>query len=57
MDILFLLFSFCSLSPTLTKQLHSRKKAEVGAQQWRNAQESILSQEKRNAASVDTIIR
>ncbi|KAK7341752.1 hypothetical protein VNO80_24691 [Phaseolus coccineus] len=36
---------------------YCRKKAEVGAQQWRNAQESILSQEKRNAASVDTIIR
>ncbi|XP_061361837.1 kinesin-like protein KIN-5D [Gastrolobium bilobum] len=32
-------------------------KAEVGAQQWRNAQESMLSLEKRNAASVDTIVR
>ncbi|XP_015952328.1 kinesin-like protein KIN-5D [Arachis duranensis] len=31
-------------------------KAEVGSQQWRNAQESLLSLEKRNAASVDTII-
>ncbi|XP_022634171.1 kinesin-like protein KIN-5D [Vigna radiata var. radiata] len=36
---------------------YCRKKAELGAQQWRNAQESILSQEKRNAASVDSIIR
>ncbi|KAK7261422.1 hypothetical protein RIF29_27732 [Crotalaria pallida] len=32
-------------------------KAEVGSQQWKNAQESLLSLEKRNAASVDTIIR
>jgi len=52
-----LIILFCSLSPTLTKQLYSREKAGVGAQQWRNAQESILSQQKRNAASVDTIIR
>ncbi|CAI8592385.1 unnamed protein product [Vicia faba] len=32
-------------------------KAEVGSQQWRNAQESLLSLEKKNAASVDTIVR
>ncbi|CAL5200221.1 unnamed protein product [Lathyrus oleraceus] len=32
-------------------------KAEVGSQQWRNAQESLLSLEKRNAASVDTIVQ
>ncbi|KAF7805531.1 kinesin-like protein KIN-5D [Senna tora] len=32
-------------------------KAKVGAQQWRNAQESLLSLEKRNAASVNTIVR
>ncbi|XP_019436239.1 PREDICTED: kinesin-like protein KIN-5D isoform X2 [Lupinus angustifolius] len=32
-------------------------KAEVGSQQWKNAQESLLSLEKRNAASVDSIIR
>ncbi|KAI4353497.1 hypothetical protein L6164_002442 [Bauhinia variegata] len=32
-------------------------KARVGAQQWRNAQESLLSLEKKNAASVDTIVR
>ncbi|CAL0321913.1 unnamed protein product [Lupinus luteus] len=32
-------------------------KAEVGSQQWKNAQESLLSLEKRNAASVDTIIK
>ncbi|OIW05778.1 hypothetical protein TanjilG_23564 [Lupinus angustifolius] len=32
-------------------------KVEVGAQQWRNAQESLLSLEKRNASSVDDIIR
>ncbi|CAL0324230.1 unnamed protein product [Lupinus luteus] len=32
-------------------------KAEVGSQQWKNAQESLLSLEKRNAASADSIIR
>lgn len=32
-------------------------KAEVGSQQWRNAQDSLLSLEKRNAGSVDTIVR
>lgn len=32
-------------------------KAEVGSQQWRNAQDSLLSLEKRNAASVETIVR
>ncbi|RDX78228.1 Kinesin-like protein KIN-5D [Mucuna pruriens] len=32
-------------------------KAKVGSQQWRKAQESLLSLEKRNAASVDTIVR
>ncbi|KAI4356104.1 hypothetical protein L6164_000151 [Bauhinia variegata] len=32
-------------------------KAKVGAQQWRNAQESLLSLEKKNAASVETIVR
>ncbi|CAL0334066.1 unnamed protein product [Lupinus luteus] len=32
-------------------------KVEVGAQQWRNAQESLLSLEKTNASSVDDIIR
>ncbi|KAK7257751.1 hypothetical protein RIF29_31964 [Crotalaria pallida] len=32
-------------------------KAEVGAQNWRNAQESLLSLEKRNAAFLDVIIR
>ncbi|RDX72318.1 Kinesin-like protein KIN-5D, partial [Mucuna pruriens] len=40
----------------LVEALHC-KKAEVGAQQWRNAQKSILGLEKRNAASVDAIIR
>ncbi|KAI5382257.1 DEAD-box ATP-dependent RNA helicase 14 [Lathyrus oleraceus] len=33
------------------------KKAEVGSQQWRNAQESLLSLEKGNDASVDTIVQ
>ncbi|KAL9322822.1 hypothetical protein ACSQ67_010875 [Phaseolus vulgaris] len=32
-------------------------KAKVGSQQWRKAQESLLGLEKRNAASVDTIVR
>lgn len=32
-------------------------KAEVGSQQWRNAQDSLLSLEKRNAGSVDTTVR
>ncbi|XP_028775847.1 kinesin-like protein KIN-5D [Neltuma alba] len=31
-------------------------KAKIGAQQWRNAQESLISLEKRNAASVNTIV-
>ncbi|CAK7331674.1 unnamed protein product [Dovyalis caffra] len=32
-------------------------KAKMGAQQWRNAQESLLSLEKSNVASVDSIVR
>ncbi|KAL1345380.1 hypothetical protein HN51_019129 [Arachis hypogaea] len=32
-------------------------KAKVGSQQWRKAQESLVSLEKRNGDSVDTIIR
>ncbi|KAK4255008.1 hypothetical protein QN277_008071 [Acacia crassicarpa] len=32
-------------------------KAKIGAQQWRNAQESLVGLEKRNAASVNTIVR
>ncbi|KAJ7980926.1 Kinesin-like protein [Quillaja saponaria] len=42
----------------LDEVLHScLNKANIGAQQWRNAQESLLSLEKRNALSVDTIVR
>ncbi|KAE8733778.1 hypothetical protein F3Y22_tig00000991pilonHSYRG00144 [Hibiscus syriacus] len=33
------------------------KKAKMSAQQWRNAQESVLSLEKRNVDSVDSIVR
>ncbi|KAK6234771.1 hypothetical protein QUC31_018546 [Theobroma cacao] len=33
------------------------KKARVSSQQWRNAQESLLSLEKRNVDSVDSIVR
>ncbi|XP_021279236.1 kinesin-like protein KIN-5D [Herrania umbratica] len=33
------------------------KKANVSSQQWRNAQESLLSLEKRNVDSVDSIVR
>ncbi|CAI9770527.1 unnamed protein product [Fraxinus pennsylvanica] len=33
------------------------EKANLGAQQWINAQESLLSLEKRNVASVDKIVR
>ncbi|GMY10722.1 kinesin-like protein KIN-5D [Fagus crenata] len=33
------------------------KKANLGAQQWKNAQESLLSLEKSNVASVDSIVR
>ncbi|KAL5581127.1 hypothetical protein UlMin_013569 [Ulmus minor] len=33
------------------------KKAKIGEQQWRNAQESLLSLEKNNVASVDSIVR
>ncbi|KAK8596427.1 hypothetical protein V6N13_001052 [Hibiscus sabdariffa] len=33
------------------------KKAKMSAQQWRNAQESLLSLEKRNVDSVDSIVR
>ncbi|XWS53207.1 hypothetical protein CRYUN_Cryun11dG0138300 [Craigia yunnanensis] len=33
------------------------KKAKMSAQQWRNAQESLLSVEKRNVDSVDSIVR
>ncbi|XP_015874209.3 kinesin-like protein KIN-5D [Ziziphus jujuba] len=32
------------------------KKTKIGAQQWRNAQESLLSLEKSNVASVDSIV-
>lgn len=32
-------------------------KAKMGAQQWRNAEESLLSLEKNNVASVNTIVR
>lgn len=35
----------------------SVKKAKIGAQQWRNAQESLISLENKNVASVDSIIR
>uniref|UniRef100_A0A5B7A4Y4 Kinesin motor domain-containing protein n=1 Tax=Davidia involucrata TaxID=16924 RepID=A0A5B7A4Y4_DAVIN len=34
-----------------------KQKAEMGTQQWRNAQESLLSLEKSNVASVDEIVR
>jgi hypothetical protein len=37
--------------------LFSLNKAKVGAQQWRNAQESLLILEKSNVASVDSIVR
>lgn len=33
------------------------KQAKMGAQQWRNAQESLLSLEKNNVAAVDSIVR
>ncbi|XP_050291706.1 kinesin-like protein KIN-5D [Quercus robur] len=33
------------------------KKANLGAQQWKNAQESLLGLEKSNVASVDSIVR
>lgn len=33
------------------------KKAKLGAQQWKNAQDSLLSLEKSNVASVDSIVR
>ncbi|KAJ4725915.1 Kinesin-related protein [Melia azedarach] len=33
------------------------KKATMGAQQWKNAQESLLSLEKNNVAAVDSIVR
>lgn len=33
------------------------KKTKMGAQQWRNAQDSLLSLEKSNVASVDSIIK
>ncbi|KAK6142057.1 hypothetical protein DH2020_013886 [Rehmannia glutinosa] len=33
------------------------EQAQLGAQQWNNAQESLLSLEKRNVASVDEIVR
>lgn len=32
-------------------------KAKLGAQQWRNAQESLISLESKNVASVDSIVR
>jgi len=43
--------------PVLNKNYCSLNKAKVGSQQWRKAQESLLGLEKRNAASVDTIVR
>ncbi|KAJ7947734.1 Kinesin-like protein [Quillaja saponaria] len=42
----------------LEEVLHNcLKKANIGAEQWRNAQDSLLSLEKRNAMSVETIVR
>ncbi|KAJ4830991.1 Kinesin-like protein KIN-5D [Turnera subulata] len=42
----------------LEKVLHNcLNKAKVGAQQWRNAEESLLGLEKGNVASVDSIVR
>ena len=35
----------------------SLEKAKMGTEQWRNAQESLLSLEKRNVASVESIVR
>lgn len=37
--------------------MHSLKKATLGAKQWKNAQESLLTLEKSNVASVDSIVR
>lgn len=36
---------------------HSKEQAKLGAQQWKNAQESLLSLEKSNVASMDEIVR
>ncbi|GMN24432.1 hypothetical protein TIFTF001_000559 [Ficus carica] len=42
----------------LEEVLHNcLKKAKTGAQQWRNAQESLISLENKNVASVDSIVR
>ncbi|KAG5238161.1 hypothetical protein OIU78_007883 [Salix suchowensis] len=42
----------------LEEVLHNcLNKAKMGAQQWRNAQESLLNLEKSNVASVDSIVR
>ncbi|MQL80584.1 hypothetical protein Taro_013038 [Colocasia esculenta] len=44
----------CSLEAGLK---HCMTKAQMGSQQWRNAQDSLLSLEKGNVESVDTIVR
>ncbi|XP_024019126.1 kinesin-like protein KIN-5D [Morus notabilis] len=42
----------------LEEVLHNcLKKAKTGAQQWRNAQESLISLENKNVAAVDSIVR
>lgn len=43
----------------LTQYLNlvSLEKTTVGARQWKKAQESLLSLEKSNVASVDSIVR
>ncbi|PON84175.1 Kinesin-like protein [Trema orientale] len=42
----------------LEEVLHNcLKKSKIGAQQWRNAQESLMSLESKNVASVDSIVR
>lgn len=53
-----LIFSSINCRMTCTKtKLCSLKKAKMGEQQWKNAQESLLSLEKKNVASVDSIVR
>lgn len=50
------LFIKCSRTSSKTTWC-SLKKAKTGAQQWRNAQESLISLENKNVAAVDSIVR
>ena len=49
-------FSYYKLNPKY-HNVFSLKKAKIGAQQWRNAQESLITLENKNVASVDSIVR